>query len=44
MLNARASFRRSEQCESVLAGEMRNEDGKMDGNGVVVSPFAVEDR
>ena len=44
MSNARASLRRSEHCESVVDGVTRNEDGKMDGKGVEVIPFAVEDR
>lgn len=44
MSNARASFRRSEQCEIVVDGAMRKEDGKIEGKGVEVIPFAVEDR
>ena len=44
MLKMRASFRRSEHCESVVDGVMRKEDGKTDGKAVEVIPFAVEDR
>jgi hypothetical protein len=42
--NTRASSRRSEQCGSVVDGVKRKEEGKIDGKGVEVIPFAVEDR
>ena len=44
MLKMRASFRRSEHCESVVDGVTRKEDGKTEGKVVEVIPFAVEDR
>ena len=44
MLNARASFRKSAHCVSVVDGVTRKEDGKTEGKEVEDIPFAVEDR